>query len=178
MEQYLKSAIKQFEYYKGVGEKTIARIQDADLFWQANEECNSITTIIQHMHGNMLSRWTDFLTTDGEKEWRQRDAEFEPAINTREALMEIWNQGWACLFNALNSLNESDWDTTVYIRNEPHTVVDAINRQLAHLPYHVGQIVLIAKQRASDWKSLTVPKGQSAAFNAAMFNKPTDQFSK
>jgi len=171
MEQYLKSAIKQFEYYKGVGERTIAQIEDADLFWQTNEECNSIATIVQHMHGNMLSRWTDFLTTDGEKEWRKRDAEFEPSINTRQALMDIWNEGWTCLFNALNSLNESDWNTTVYIRNEPHSVVDAINRQLAHLPYHVGQIVLIGKQRSSHWQSLTVPKGQSAAFNAAMFGR-------
>lgn len=178
MEQYLKSAIKQFEYYKGVGEKAIAQIQDADLFWQANDECNSIATIVQHIHGNMLSRWTDFLTTDGEKEWRQRDAEFKPIINTREALMNIWNEGWACLFNALNTVNESNWNTIIFIRNEPHSLVDAINRQLAHLPYHVGQIVLIAKQRASNWKSLTIPKGQSAAFNAAMFNKPTDRFTQ
>ena len=178
MEQYLKSAIKQFAYYKGLGERTIAQLTDADLFWQTNPECNSIAMIVQHMHGNMLSRWTDFLTTDGEKEWRKRDAEFEPAIITREALINIWNEGWACLFNTLNSLNESDWNTTVYIRSEPHSVVDAINRQLAHLPYHVGQIVLIAKQCASDWKSLTIPKGNSQAFNAEMFGKPTDQFIK
>nr|WP_294789824.1 DUF1572 family protein [uncultured Mucilaginibacter sp.] len=171
MEQYLKSVIKQFEYYKGVGEKAIAQIQDADLFWQANEECNSIATIVQHIHGNMLSRWTDFLTTDGEKEWRKRDAEFEHVINTREQLMQIWNEGWVCLFNALDTVNESNWNITIYIRNEPHTVVDAINRQLAHYPYHVGQMVMIAKERAADWKALTIPKGTSQAFNAEMFGK-------
>ncbi len=171
MEPYLKSAKKQFEYYKGVGEKAMAQVNDADLFWQANEECNSIATIVQHIHGNMLSRWTDFLTTDGEKEWRQRDAEFEPVISTRQALMDIWNEGWACLFNALDTINEFNWNTTIYIRNEPHSVVDAINRQLAHYPYHVGQMVMIAKERAGSWKALTIPKGNSQAFNAEMFGK-------
>jgi hypothetical protein len=156
----------------------MAQLTDADLFWQANEECNSIATIVQHLQGNMLSRWTDFLTTDGEKEWRNRDAEFEPGIDTREALMDIWNEGWACLFNALDTINESNWNTTIYIRNEPHTVVDAINRQLAHYPYHVGQMVMIAKERATSWKALTIPKGNSQAFNSEMFNKPTDQFNK
>lgn len=178
MELYLKSAKKQFEYYKGLGEKAMAQLNDADLFWQANEECNSIATIVQHMHGNMLSRWTDFLTTDGEKEWRNRDAEFEQVLKTREQLMQIWNEGWACLFNALDIINESNWNTTIFIRNEPHTVVDAINRQLAHYPYHIGQMVTIAKERAANWKALTIPKGNSQAFNAEMFNKPTDQFSK
>jgi hypothetical protein len=178
MEQYLKSAIKQFEYYKGVAEKAMAQLNDADLFWQANEECNSIATIVQHIHGNMLSRWTDFFTTDGEKEWRNRDAEFEPVLNTREQLMQKWNEGWACLFNALDTINESNWHTTIYIRNEPHTVVDAVNRQLAHIPYHIGQIVFIGKMRAQAWTALTIPKGASKAFNAQMFNNPTDQFSK
>lgn len=178
MEAYLKSAKKQFEYYKGVGEKTMAQLNDTDLFWQANDECNSIATIVQHMHGNMLSRWTDFLTTDGEKDWRNRDAEFEQVSNTRAQLMQVWNEGWACLFNALDTINESNWNTTIHIRNEPHTIVDAVNRQLAHYPYHVGQMVMIAKERAGNWKALTIPKGNSQAFNAEMFNNPTDQFSK
>ena len=178
MELYLKSAIKQFEYYKGVAEKAMAQIRDADLFLCANTESNSIGIIIQHMHGNMLSRWTDFLTTDGEKEWRKRDEEFEHVVDTREKLMVLWNEGWVCLFNALNSLEDSDWNTTVYIRTEPHSVVDAINRQLAHLPYHVGQIVLIAKQHAGNWNSLTVPKGQSAAFYAEMAKKQSDKLTK
>jgi len=178
MELYLKSAIKQFEYYKGVGEKAMAQLNDADLFWQPNAECNSIATIVQHMHGNMLSRWTDFLTTDGEKDWRNRDAEFEQLLNTREQLIQKWNEGWTCLFNAINLINESNWNTIIYIRNEPHSVVDAVNRQLAHYPYHVGQMVMIAKERSSDWKALTIPKGNSKAFNAEMFKNPTDQFTK
>ena len=169
MEPYLKSAIKQFEYYKGVGEKAMAQLNDADLFWQANDECNSIGTIVQHMHGNMLSRWTDFFTTDGEKEWRRRDEEFEQILNTREQLMQKWNEGWACLFSALDAINEADWNTIIYIRKEPHTVVDAVNRQLAHYPYHVGQMVMIAKECAANWKALTIPKGGSQAFNAEMF---------
>lgn len=171
MELYLKSAKKQFEYYKGLGEKTMLQLDDAGLFWKANEECNSIANIIQHMHGNMLSRWTDFLTTDGEKEWRNRDAEFETVLTTREQLMQKWNEGWDCLFGALNSINDSNWNTTIYIRNEPHSVVDAVNRQLAHYPYHVGQMVMIAKERAGNWKVLTIPRGDSAAFNAEMFGK-------
>ncbi len=178
MELYLKSAIKQFEYYKGLAERTMAQINDADLFWRANDECNSIAVIVQHMHGNMLSRWTDFLTTDGEKPWRTRDAEFEDGINTREALMQKWNEGWACLFNALDNITDDGWNSTVYIRKEPHSVVDAINRQLAHLPYHVGQIVMIAKERATEWKSLTVPKGGSAAFNREMYDKADTSKSK
>ncbi|MFD0749694.1 DUF1572 family protein [Mucilaginibacter calamicampi] len=178
MEIYLKSAIKQFEYYKGVGEKTMSQLKDADLFWQANNECTSIAIIVQHLHGNMLSRWTDFLTSDGEKPWRNRDAEFEEIINTRDELMQKWNEGWECMLTTLKALTDDDWGKTIYIRNEAHSVVDAINRQLAHVPYHIGQIVLIGKMRADNWKALTIPKGQSQAFNAQMFKNPTDQFTK
>jgi hypothetical protein len=171
MDAYLNSAKKQFQYYKSVGEKTMAQLKDEDLFWAYNDESNSIAIIVQHIWGSMLSRWTDFLTTDGEKEWRNRDLEFESVINNKAELMQKWNAGWQCLFDALDSITPEDWDKTIYIRNEPHTVVDAINRQLAHYPYHIGQIVLIGKMAAGDWKALTIPKGNSQAFNDAMFNK-------
>ena len=171
MENFLNSAKKQFQYYKSLGEKTMAQLQDADLFWQYNDDSNSIAMIIQHLWGNMLSRWTDFLTTDGEKEWRKRDLEFEAVITTRQELTNKWNAGWQCLFDALDSIEPEDWDTPVFIRGERHTIVDAINRQLAHYPYHIGQIVLIGKMLASGWQSLTIPKGKSQAVNDDIFGK-------
>lgn len=159
---YLESVLKQFEYYKSLGEKTFAQLTDEQLFLQYNEECNSIATIVKHLSGNMLSRWTDFLTTDGEKEWRTRDAEFENDIKTRAALLQIWNEGWQCVFNAIKSLNETDLLKTIYIRAEAHTVTEAINRQLAHYPYHVGQIVFIGKMFCNEnWTSLSIPKKRS-----------------
>ena len=165
---YLNSVIKQLSSYKAVGDKTFLQLTDEQLHWQPNEESNSIATIIEHMHGNMLSRWTDFLTTDGEKEWRNRDAEFENQNNSRESLLAKWNEGWECLFNALNSLTEADLEKEVTIRQEKHTVTDAIYRQLAHYPYHIGQIVYIGKMlRNGDWTSLSIPKGRSVAYNAA-----------
>jgi len=172
METYLNSVIKRFQTYKALGESTFSQLKDEDLLWQYNQQSNSIAMIAQHMAGNMLSRWTDFLNTDGEKEWRNRDTEFEIIITTRQGLLTKWNEGWDCLFNALNSITEADWEKKVYIRNEPHSVVDAINRQLSHYPYHVGQIVLIGKMLAgADWNSLSIPKGKSDDFNAEKFNK-------
>jgi hypothetical protein len=166
METYLNSVKKRFESYKTLGEKTFEQLSDAQLFWSYNEESNSIATLVKHISGNMLSRWTDFLTSDGEKSWRNRDSEFENDIKTRQELLDKWNKGWDCLFNALDSINEDDLQKTVYIRNEPHIVVDAINRQLAHYPYHVGQIVFIGKMLVgSKWNSLSIPKGQSELFN-------------
>ncbi|WP_184544172.1 DUF1572 domain-containing protein [Mucilaginibacter sp. FT3.2] len=177
MEVYLNSTITQFTYYKKLGEKTFAQLNDADLFWRFNEESNSIAIIVKHMAGNMLSRWTDFLNTDGEKEWRNRDIEFEDAVNTREEIMNAWNQGWECLFGALNAITPDDWQKTIYIRNEPHRVEDAINRQLAHYPYHVGQIVFIGKMIAgSKWQSLSIPKGNSQQYNADKFLNPGGTF--
>ena len=176
MEAYLNSARKQFQNYKSLGEKTLARLEDKDLFWCYNDESNSIAIIVQHLWGNMLSRWTDLLTSDGEKEWRNRDQEFESSINTREELMNKWNEGWQCLFNALDTITPSDWDKDIYIRNERHSLVDAINRQLAHYPYHIGQIVFIGKMVASGWEALTIPKGRSQTFNAEMFKNPTSKF--
>ena len=172
METYLNSVIKRFQSYKALGESTFNQLKDEDLLWQYNQQSNSIAIIVQHMAGNMLSRWTDFLNTDGEKEWRNRETEFESIITTRQELLAKWNEGWDCLFNALSSITEDDWEKKVYIRNEPHSVVDAINRQLSHYPYHVGQIVFIGKMLAgADWNSLSIPKGKSDDFNAEKFNK-------
>jgi hypothetical protein len=170
---YLQSSIKQFEYYKMLGEKTFAQVSDEALFWQYNEESNSIATIVKHLWGNMLSRWTDFLTSDGEKEWRKREEEFENDITTRKEMMDKWNEGWACLFNTLNSLTGSDLDKIIYIRNMGHSITEAINRQLAHYPYHIGQIVFIGKMASeNNWQSLSIPRGKSKEYNAEKFAKP------
>jgi hypothetical protein len=170
---YLQSVRKQFEYYKLLGDKTIAQVTDEQLFWKYNEESNSIATIAKHLWGNMLSRWTDFLTTDGEKDWRDREGEFENDIRDREELLAKWNEGWNCLFSALDSLNESNFNQLVYIRNQGHTITEAINRQLAHYPYHVGQIVFIGKMVLNEqWTSLSIPRGDSGKYNADKFAKP------
>ena len=170
---YLESVKKQFEYYKMLGEKTFIQLSDEQLFWQYNQESNSIATIVKHLWGNMLSRWTDFLTTDGEKEWRQREAEFDNDITTREEIIQKWNEGWTCLFKAIDSLNESNINETIYIRNMGHSVIEAINRQLAHYPYHIGQIVFIGKMaKENAWYSLSIPRGNSKEHNAEKFAKP------
>lgn len=169
---YLESTKKQFEYYKMLGSKTIAQLPYEKLFWQYNDESNSIAIIAKHLSGNMLSRWTNFLTSDGEKDWRNRDAEFENDIKTKEELIQKWNEGWNCFFNTLNSLKEDDLSNIIYIRNEGHTVLEAINRQLAHYPYHVGQMVFIGKMICNDkWISLSIPKGNSNTYNAEKFSK-------
>jgi hypothetical protein len=167
---YLESMTKQFEYYKILGEKTFAQLPDDKLSWQFNDESNSIATIVSHLSGNMLSRWTDFLTTDGEKEWRDRDLEFDNNISSRHELMHNWNLGWDCLFNALNFLTQADLLKEVYIRKEGHTVTEAINRQLAHYCYHVGQIVFLGKMICNEsWTTLSIPKGKSSEFNKEKF---------
>lgn len=170
--EYLESIRSQFEYYKLLGEKTLDQLSEADLFHQYNEESNSIAVIIKHLWGNMLSRWKDFLTTDGEKVWRDRDAEFDPDIKTKQELMRKWNEGWECVFDALASISHEDLkNTTVYIRNEPHTVVEAVNRQFAHYAYHVGQIVFVGKMLSKDWHALSIPKEGSKKFNQEMMGK-------
>jgi hypothetical protein len=171
-DSYLQSVLKQFEYYKLLGEKTFEQVTDEQLFWQYNTESNSIAMIVQHLSGNMLSRWTDFLTSDGEKEWRNRDEEFEQILSSRHEMMTAWNKGWKCFLTALNSLTSSDLERIVYIRNQGHTVMEAINRQLAHYPYHVGQIVFIGKMCSVSWQSLSIPKGNSTQFNTEKFSKP------
>jgi len=180
---YLNSVKKQFVYYKQLGDKTIEQLTEEQLFWQYNPESNSIATIVKHFWGNMLSRWTNFLTTDGEKGWRNRDAEFENDLTTKDEVLQKWNEGWTCFFDALNSLSDDDLSRTIYIRNMGHTVIEAINRQLAHYPYHIGQMVFIGKMMCNqNWVSLSIPKGKSETYNAEKFAKPkhnahfTDEF--
>lgn len=171
--EYLEGIQKQFKYYKSLGEKTIEQIPEEKLFWQYNEDSNSIAIIIKHLWGNMKSRWTDFLVTDGEKEWRQRDAEFLDDIKNKEDLLIKWNEGWQCLFDALKSLNKNNFDQPVYIRNIEHSVTEAINRQLAHYSYHIGQIVFAGKMIAgTQWQSLSISKGKSSVYNKERFSKP------
>ena len=171
-QNYLESVIQQLGYYKSLGEKTFSQLNDEQLFWQYNAESNSVAMIVQHLHGNMLSRFTDFLTSDGEKDWRNRDAEFEALIQTREELLTKWNEGWQCVLDAVRPLTEADLGKIVRIRAEEHTVAEAINRQMAHYPYHVGQIVFIGKMLTNDqWHSLTIPRGKSGAFNDKMFGR-------
>jgi hypothetical protein len=171
--QYLESAKKEFGYYKLLGEKTFSQLTDEQLFIEANSESNSIATIVKHLRGNILSRWTDFLTTDGEKEWRKRDEEFENDISTREELLQKWQEGWSCLFKALDSISDDDLSRVIYIRNQGHTILEAINRQLSHYPYHIGQIVFIGKMVSDkNWNSLSIPKGGSKEYNRDKFSKP------
>lgn len=170
--QFLESAKKQFLYYKMLGEKAMEQLAEEQLFVSLNEDTNSIATIVKHLHGNMLSRWTDFLTSDGEKEWRKRDDEFVDSYKSREELVEKWNEAWNCLFNALNPLQEKQLSEIIYIRNEGHTVIEAINRQLAHYPYHIGQIVFYAKLlKKTEWDSLSIPKNKSGDYNSEKFSK-------
>lgn len=166
---FLKDSIKRFNYYKELGDNTFAQLTEDDFFCQPNPESNSIAIIIQHMYGNMLSRWTNFLTEDGEKEWRKRDAEFETTKMSKEDLLSFWNAGWDCLIKTLESLQPEDLNKTITIRTEPLTVYDAILRQLAHYPYHVGQIVYIGRMiRNAEWKSLSIPKGDSKTYLEAV----------
>lgn len=181
---YLESVIKQFEYYKMLGERTFEQVTDEKLFWQYNHDSNSIATLVKHLSGNMLSRWSDFLTTDGEKDWRNRDAEFYNDITSRLEMLDNWQAGWRVLLNTLHSLTDADLDKIIYIRNQGHSVMEAINRQLAHYPYHIGQIVFIGKLAAQQWHSLSIPKGASMQFNQQKFSEPkhnehfTDEFKK
>lgn len=162
---FLKDAIKRFTYYKELGDKTFEQLTEADLFYQPSGESNSIAVIIQHMYGNMMSRWTNFLTEDGEKEWRKRDAEFEVMRCSKQDLLSFWNDGWECLLNTLGNLKPEDLTKTVSIRTEPLSVYDAILRQLAHYPYHVGQITYLGKLlRNEQWISLSIPKGNSTQY--------------
>ena len=166
---FLESVIKRFKEYKAMGEKTFDRLNDKEMHFQPNEESNSIAVIIQHLHGNMLSRWTNFLTEDGEKQWRKRDDEFELHKFSKEQLIDKWNEGWNVFLGTLESLTTNDLSKTITIRSQPLNVVDAINRQMAHYSYHVGQIVYLGRWiRQSEWKSLSIPKNKSNEFNQKM----------
>jgi hypothetical protein len=163
---YIEDALAIFRQYKQLGEKAIAQVADEQLFATLDEESNSIAIIVKHITGNMRSRWTDFLTSDGEKPTRNRDSEFVDPPDTREALLREWEQGWSCVFSALEPLTDADLPRTVTIRGEAHSVMQAINRQLAHYPMHIGQIILLAKHYAGPhWQTLSVARNRSAEFN-------------
>jgi hypothetical protein len=167
---FLDSVLKRFAYYKSLGDKTLAVLTAEQLHWQPEGAPNSICLIIKHVSGNMRSRWTDFLHSDGEKPWRNRDEEFEEDNASAEKIRQLWEDGWTCMLDAISALQPEDLGKTVYIRSEAHNVIDAINRQLSHIPYHVGQIVYIGKMiKKNDWQSLSIPKGQSQDFNRNMF---------
>ncbi|WP_353140116.1 DUF1572 domain-containing protein [Pseudopedobacter sp.] len=173
---YLDSIKKQFLYYKMLGEKAIEQLNEEQLFWQYNEESNSIAVLVNHISGNMLSRFTDFLTSDGEKPWRNRDVEFANPLKSKLALMDLWAKGWECLMNALDPLTEADLEKVIYIRNDGHTVIEAINRQLAHYPYHIGQIVFIAKMlKNDDWKTLSIARNKSNDYNNRKFSREKER---
>jgi hypothetical protein len=166
---FLQDCIKRFEYYKSLGDKTFEQLEEKDFFFKPSPDSNSIAIIIQHMYGNMLSRWTNFLTEDGEKEWRKRDAEFEEMQLSKQDLLSFWNEGWNVLMNTLKNLQPGDLIKTIHIRTEPLIVYDAIIRQMAHYPYHVGQIITLGKMiKDKDFKSLSIPKGESRNFNQQM----------
>jgi len=163
---YLEDSLSVFRYYKKLAERAMGQVSDDGLFAALDGEANSIAVVVKHMAGNMRSRWTDFLVSDGEKPDRDRDSEFADPPATREALLELWEAGWACLFEALEPLTDADLGRTITIRGEAHSVMQAVNRQLAHYPHHMGQIVLLAKHFACDrWQSLSVPRAGSADFN-------------
>ncbi|HWB99798.1 MAG TPA: DUF1572 domain-containing protein [Bryobacteraceae bacterium] len=163
---YLEDSLSLFRYYKALAEHAMEQVADEQLFLSLDEEANSIAIIVKHMAGNMRSRWTDFLTTDGEKPDRHRDGEFVDPPQTRKALLEMWEDGWARVFRALEPLSDADLARTVTIRGEPHSVMQAVNRQVAHYTHHIGQIVLLAKHFAHDhWRSLSIPRNRSTDFN-------------
>jgi hypothetical protein len=173
---YLEDSLEVFRYYKKLGERAMDQVADDHLFATLDEEANSIAIVVKHMTGNMRSRWTDFLTTDGEKPDRNRDGEFVDPPATREALLKDWEDGWQRVFNSLAPLTDADLTRTVTIRGEPHSVMQAINRQVAHYAHHVGQIVLLAKHFACDrWQSLSVPRNKSAEFNRRVATGETSQ---
>jgi hypothetical protein len=166
---YLDDSLSVFRYYKRLAEAAMVQVTDEQLFAVLDPEMNSIALTVKHMAGNMRSRWTDFLTSDGEKPDRNRDSEFMEPPSNREELMKLWESGWNCVFSALEPLSSEDMTRTVIIRGEAHSVMQAINRQIAHYAYHCGQIVFLAKHfQSAQWKSPTVPRGQSAKFNQQM----------
>lgn len=164
--------IKRFEYYKSLGDRSFEQLSEEQIFWKFNEESNSVAVIVKHIAGNMLSRWTNFLTEDGEKPWRDRDQEFIDTFTTKQDILDYWEKGWKCFFDALNQINDENLYATIYIRSEAHSVIDAVLRQLAHYPYHIGQIVYVVKMiKNQNWKTLSIAKNSSAEFNSEMKNQ-------
>ncbi len=171
-QNFLESSRKLFRYCKKLGKGAIAQLTDEQVLSRPNEACNSIALIVHHLSGNMLSRWTDFLTTDGEKSWRNREAAFEEAYPDKKTMMESWEKGWKCLLDALDQLKPGDLSTILYIRNEGQTVLEAVQRQLAHCAHHGGQIIFQAKiMKGSAFLSLSIPKGNSEKYNEEKFNE-------
>ncbi|MEK5231691.1 DUF1572 family protein [Lysinibacillus sp. FSL K6-0232] len=169
---YLQVIQKRFHIIKEQGDQTLAQLEDEQLHWAYNEESNSIAVIVKHMSGNMISRWTDFLTSDGEKPSRNRDDEFIDSLHTKEAIIAAWEQGWQVFLTALSNLTVADLDGYITIRGEQLAIIDAIERQMAHYAQHVGQIIYIAKQvKGAEWQTLSIPKGQSQIFTEAMRTK-------
>ena len=169
---FLTFAINRVSYYRSIGTQAMLQVKDEELFIMPNQESNSIAMIVQHLDGNMRSRWTDFLTTDGEKEWRMRDAEFDYVLTSRAQVEQAWNNGWNCFLNTLHALKPSDLDKRITIRNESLSVIDAILRQVSHYPYHVGQMVYLAKMFANQsWQTLSIAKNKSLDFNQEMRSK-------
>jgi len=167
-ENYIKSAIFEFERYKTLGDQTFAQLEEKDIHWVFSESDNSIAIIVKHIVGNMLSRWTKFLTEDGEKTWRNRDIEFKDPYDSKTIMIEAWQKGWQCLFEALKSIHSENFHSEIKIRNEAHTIFEAVNRQLAHYANHVGQLVFIGKMiKGNKWIPLSIPKGKSAEFNSS-----------
>ena len=175
-QEYINTVLKRLKYYKDLAERTFEQLEEKDFNYQPTPGSNSVAIIIQHIAGNMLSRFTNFLTEDGEKEWRQRDEEFESHNFSKEQLINIWNKGWNCCLDAIKNLKEDELLKTIYIRKEPLTVIDAINRQLAHYPHHIGQIVFLGRMiRGNEWKTLSIAKGQSLQFNQGDHHKDPSQ---
>ncbi|GAB3027288.1 DUF1572 family protein [Niabella terrae] len=173
---FLNSAMAQFRNYKSLADRCFLQLQEADFGYRPNEACNCLATIITHLHGNMISRWTDFLTEDGEKIWRDRDQEFIDTSLSKVRLLELWEEGWQTVFDALEGLRPGDLDKIVYIRAQPLTVLEAIHRQMTHYASHVGQIIYISKMRASgNWKPLTIAVGKSADYNERMRRKGAEK---
>lgn len=173
---YLEDSLTLLRYYKNLVERALAQLSDEQLYVVLDEEANSIAVIVKHMAGNMRSRFTNFLTSDGEKPDRNRDAEFDDPPATREALLAVWEQAWQCVFSALEPLAEQDLERTVIIRGEPHSVMQAIHRQVAHYSYHCGQIVLLAKHsKGGEWQSLSIPRRKSAEFNRRVLSGEASQ---
>ena len=167
--QFVSAIVKRFKTYKDLGDKTFEQLKEEDFFYKPSAESNSIAIIIQHMYGNAMSRFTNFLTEDGEKEWRNRDGEFKDMNCSKEDLLSFWNMGWHQVFTTIADLTEEDLEKTIYIRTEPLIAYDALLRQLAHYPYHVGQIVYIGKLlKDNEWQSLSIPKNESHEFNQLM----------
>ena len=164
--EFLQTAIRRLKYYKQLGDKTFGQLEEKDFHYQPNEESNSIAIIIQHLSGNMLSRWTNLLNEDGEKDWRNRDSEFEFHDYSKAQLLDLWDRGWKCFLDSLESLGENDLSKTITIRGESLSVIDAINRQLAHYPYHVGQIIYLGRLiKNTGWQNLSIPRGESSVYN-------------